>query len=295
MYADLKGKTAIITGAATGLGQGIAKRFLDEGMNVVINYHSNIGEACNLASRYNDGAIGFGCDDEKEALDSLNKLAQSDGEGKRAVVVQADVSTEEGNKKLLATALEHFGGVDIWVCNAGMEIQSPSHKILIDDWNKQIGINLTGVFIGARDAINYAIESGRSMNVIVMSSCHDHIPWGTYAAYTCSKFAVTALVQTLGSEYGYISAESGGKQSIRINAISPGAINTPINKKRFEDKELYDNTVSMIPVGRVGEVHEVANTAAFLASTEASGYITGTSINIDGGLGYGSAFSNGEG
>lgn len=295
MYSDLKGKTAVITGAATGLGQGIAKRFLDEGMNVVINYHSNIGEACNLAAHYNDGAIGFGCDDEQDALDSLNEIAEKDGEGIRAVVVKADVSTEEGNKELLDTAIDRFGGVDVWVCNAGMEIQSPTHKVSLDDWNKQIGINLTGVFIGARDAINYAIENDRSMNVIVMSSCHDHIPWGTYAAYTCSKFAATALVQTLGSEYGYISADSDGKQVIRVNAISPGAINTPINKQRFADKDLYENTVSMIPVGRVGEVHEVASTAAFLASNEASGYITGTSINIDGGLGYGSCFSNGEG
>ncbi|WP_165248148.1 SDR family oxidoreductase [Adlercreutzia sp. ZJ141] len=295
MYSDLKGKTAVITGAATGLGQGIAKRFLDEGMNVVINYHSHIGEACNLAAKYNDAAIGFGCDDGQDTSDAFNETAEKEGEGIRAIVVQADICTEEGNKKLLDAAIDHFGGVDVWVCNAGIEIQSPTHKVTLDDWNKQISVNLTGVFIGARDMINYAIENDRSMNVIVMSSCHDHIPWGTYAAYTCSKFAATALVQTLGSEYGYVSADSNGEQVIRVNAISPGAINTPINEQRFANKDLYENTVSMIPIGRVGGVAEVASIAAFLASNEASGYITGTSINIDGGLGYGSCFSRGEG
>ena len=261
MYPDLKGKTAVVTGAGSGLGEGIARRFLEEGMNVVINYHS---------ARSQGGA---------------EKLAAEFGE-KQAVAVQADLSTEEGAHALLEAALQNFGDLDVWVNNAGIEKRYPTHELPLAEWDKMIGVNLTGVFLGSREALAYFVDKAKPGNIINMSSVHERIPWPTFAAYTASKGGVMMFTKTIALEYA--------SRNIRANCIAPGAIETPINAEKFADPAAYDQTVAMIPADRIGSVEDVANAAAWLAS-DASGYVTGDSLFVDGGMSLYPSFERGDG
>lgn len=264
MYSDLKGKTAVITGAASGLGHGIAKRFLEEGMNVVINYHSDSKQeaAEQLAAEFNGGAETH------------------------AVAVQADVSTEEGVRRLAEAAIDQFGGFDIWVNNAGIESRYETHELPKEAWDKMIAVNLTGTFLGAREALAHFVEQGKPGNIINMSSVHDRVPWPTFTPYAVSKAGVKMLTETIALEYA--------KRDIRVNCIAPGAIQTPINAEKFADPEAYDMTVSLVPQNRIGEVEDISSAAAWLAS-DASSYATGICLRVDGGMSLFPSFEEGDG
>lgn len=261
MYSDLNVKVAVVTGGSKGIGNAIAKRFGNEHMSVVINYHS----------------------DEKGAQTAADEVEQ---EGGRAVIVQADISTEEGAKALLDAAVKNFGGLDVWVNNAGMEIKSPTHEATLDDWNKVTAVDQTGVFLGSKVALNYFVTNDKKGNIINMSSVHEQIPWPTFASYAAAKGSVKLFTKTIAMEYA--------SRNIRVNGIGPGAINTPINAEKFADKEQYDKTVSMVPMDRIGTPEEVAAGAAWLASDESS-YVTGITLFIDGGMTLYPAFKDGEG
>jgi len=261
MYKDLNKKIAVITGGSKGIGTAISARFGREHMSVVINYHS----------------------DEKGAQEAATAVEKNGG---KAVIVQADVSTEKGNQELLQAALDNFGDLDVWVNNAGMEIKSATHELSLDDWNKMIAIDQTGVFLGSKTALAYFKKNNKKGNIINMSSVHEQIPWPTFAGYAAAKGGVKLFTKTIAMEYA--------KDGIRVNAIGPGAINTPINAKKFADKEQYDQTVSMVPMNRIGKPEEVAAGAAWLASDESS-YVTGTTLFIDGGMTLYPAFMNGQG
>lgn len=261
MYEDLKSKVAVITGGSKGIGTAISERFGKEKMSVVINYNS----------------------DEKGAQAAADKVIANGG---TAVIMQANVATEEGNQKLLQTALDNFGDLDVWVNNAGMEVKSPTHELKLDDWNKMIAIDETGVFLGSKTALAYFKDHGKKGNIINMSSVHEQIPWPTFAGYAAAKGSVKMFTKTIAMEYA--------KDGIRVNAIGPGAINTPINAEKFADKEQYDQTVSMVPMDRIGDPEEVAAGAAWLASKESS-YVTGITLFIDGGMTLYPAFMNGQG
>ena len=139
MYPDLTGKTAVVTGASSGLGHGIAQRFLQqEGMNVVVNYHSE----------KHRGAA-------QELADACNANGRT-----MAVVVQADISQEEGAQKLLDAALDTFGTVDVWVNNAGIESRYPTHELPLEEWEKVLAVNLTGVFLGSKAALARFVDTG---------------------------------------------------------------------------------------------------------------------------------------
>ncbi|KRN28810.1 glucose-1-dehydrogenase [Lactobacillus selangorensis] len=230
-------------------------------MSVVVNYHSDQAGA-------------------QKAADQVIK------NGGQAVIVGADVSTEGGNQELLQAALDHFGGMDIWVNNAGMEIKSPTHEVSLDDWNKVTSVNETGVFLGSKTALAYFVAHHQKGNIINMSSVHEQIPWPTFASYAASKGAVKLFTKTIAMEYA--------KQNIRVNAIGPGTINTPINAKKFADKQQYDDTVAMVPMDRIGKPEEVAAAAAWLASDESS-YVTGITLFVDGGMTLYPAFKDGKG
>jgi len=261
MYADLKGKTAVITGGSKGIGHAIAERFGLEGMNVVIDYHSD--------------PIG--------AESAVKKVIANGG---KAVALQADISTEAGAQALLTAALKNFGDLDIWVNNAGMELKSPTHELSLADWNKVTAIDQTGVFLGSRTALAYFKKQAKPGNIINLSSVHERIPWPTFASYAAAKGSVKLFTETIAMEYA--------KDNIRVNAIGPGAINTPINAKKFADKAQYEQTVKMIPMNRIGRPEEVAAGAAWLASEESS-YVTGITLFIDGGMTLYPAFKNGQG
>ena len=261
MYNSLKGKVAIVTGGSMGIGEAIVRRYAEEGMRVVINYRSHPEEATKIA----------------------DSIKQAGGE---AITVQGDVSKEDDMINLVKQAVEHFGQLDVFVNNAGVEMPSPSHEMSLEDWQKVIDVNLTGAFLGAREALKYFVEHNVKGNIINMSSVHEIIPWPTFVHYAASKGGVKLMTQTLAMEYA--------PKGIRINAIGPGAINTPINAEKFEDPKQRADVESMIPMGNIGKPEEISAVAAWLASDEAS-YVTGITLFADGGMTLYPSFQAGRG
>lgn len=261
MYTDLKGKVVAITGASTGLGRAMAIRFGQEGANVVINYFK----------------------DEKEALAVKKEVDDAGGQG---AIVQGDVTKEQDVINLVQTAVQQFGQLDIMINNAGIENPVPSHEMTLENWEKVIGTNLTGAFLGSREAIKYFVEHNVKGNVINMSSVHEMIPWPTFVHYAASKGGVKLMTETLALEYA--------PKGIRVNNIGPGAINTPINAEKFADPAKRKDVESMIPLGYIGKPEQIAAVAAWLASDESS-YVTGITLFADGGMTKYPAFQAGRG
>ncbi len=264
MYEDLQGKAAVITGASSGLGYGIAERFLIEGMNVVLNYHRP---------------------ESREAAEGLAAKFNTVG-NTRAVAVQADIAVEHGAAKLRDAALSHFGDIDVWVNNAGLETRAATHERTLEAWGQTLGVNLTGTFLGSRAALAHYVEHEKPGVIINMSSVHELIPWPTFADYAASKGGVMLFSKSIALEYA--------SRGIRVNCIAPGAIETPINAEKFADPKARALTESMIPAGRIGEVADVAAAAAWLASDEAR-YVTGISLFVDGGMALYPSFERGDG
>ena len=261
MYPDLKGRVVVITGASSGLGKAMGVRFGKEQANVVVNYLSN----------------------EDEAIEVLEEIKNAGGDG---ITVQGDVTKEDDVINLVQTAVKHFGTLDVMINNAGIENAVPSHELSLADWNKVIDTNLTGAFLGSREAIKYFVENDIQGTVINMSSVHEKIPWPLYVHYAASKGGIKLLTETLALEYA--------PKRIRVNNIGPGAINTPINSEKFADPEQKKDVESMIPMGYIGEPEEIAAVAAWLASSEAS-YVTGITLFADGGMTKYPAFQAGRG
>lgn len=162
MYPSLEGKTVVITGAGTGLGKAMALRFGDEKANVVINYFK----------------------EEENPEETVEKIESS---GARAIAVQGDVSKEDDVKALIRQAVDSFGSVDVMVNNAGVENEVPSEDLSLEDWNRVISTNLTGMFLGCREAIGYMLDHNIKGSVINMSSVHQQIPWPHFVHYAASK------------------------------------------------------------------------------------------------------------
>ncbi|MGK0576755.1 glucose 1-dehydrogenase [Macrococcus capreoli] len=250
MYNDLKGKVAIITGGASGIGRATAIRYAKEGVHVVINYHSREDEA-------------------NELVDIIKAL------GVDALAIQADTTNKNEMEHLMNATIQHFGAFHIMVNNAGIQSDIPSHTMSIEDFDKVINVNLRGTFIGCQLALNHFMERKFKGSIINISSVHEIIPWPHYAHYSASKGGVKLMTQSLALEYARVQ--------IRVNNIAPGSINTPINADNFKTQEDKHDADMFVPMGYVAEPDEIANVAAFLASSE-SKYITGQTIVADGGL-----------
>jgi glucose 1-dehydrogenase len=261
MYTDLNNKIAVITGGSKGIGKAIAKRLAKEHMKLVINYNS----------------------DSQGAEETVKMIQQNGGD---AIAVQANVAKEKDVQRMLDTAINNFGDLDLWINNAGMENKVHTHEMSLQDWQKVIDVNLTGTFLGSRASLRYWMDYKRAGNIINMSSVHDTIPWPTFSHYAASKGGVKMFTETISLEYA--------KHNIRVNAIAPGAINTPINAKKFQDVEQLQSTKELIPLDRIGKPEEVAATVAWLASKE-SGYVTGDTIYVDGGMTLYGSFEEGKG
>lgn len=151
LYKELENKVAVITGGSKGIGTAISKRFGEEKMKVVVNYNS----------------------DSKGAEEAVEIIKAAGGD---AIAIQANVGTEEGINLLIEAAIKNFGGLDIWVNNAGMENKYETHKLPLKDWEKVINVNLTGVFLGTKAALNYFVENNKKGNIINISSVHEQIP-----------------------------------------------------------------------------------------------------------------------
>jgi len=250
----LKGKNALVTGASSGIGQAIAVRFAQEGANVAINYRSDRAEA--------------------EATHALVREARTDN-GARDFVVQADVADEEQVKAMFAKVFDTFGSLDVLVNNAGIQKPCPSHELEAADFDRVLGVNLRGPFLCSREAIRHFLSRDAGGVILNNSSVHEIIPKPKYLSYSISKGGMENLTKSLALEYA--------GRGIRVNAVGPGAIVTPINKAWIDNPKARAAVESHIPMGRAGTPEEIAAVFAFLASDEAS-YITGQTVFACGGL-----------
>ncbi|MDP4164224.1 MAG: glucose-1-dehydrogenase [Bacillota bacterium] len=261
MYTDLEGKVVVITGASTGLGKAMALRFGNEKAKVVINYFK-----------------------KDPVIDEM--ISQIQHAGGDAIAVQGDVTQEQDVKDLIQATASQFGRLDIMINNAGVENEVPSEELSLKDWNRVISTNLTGAFLGCREAIAYMIENKIKGSIINMSSVHEMIPWPHFVHYAASKGGIKLMSETLALEFA--------PKGIRINSIGPGAIDTPINAEKFSDPKLKAGVEELIPMGYIGKPEQIAAVAAWLASEESS-YVTGITLFADGGMTKYPGFQAGRG
>lgn len=257
----LKGQTAIVTGASSGIGKGIAVALCAAGANVVINYIGNAAAAEETAHE----ATHCGCENRGEA-----------------VPVMADVSDESQVQGMFAQAIKKFGTVDIVINNAGLQQDAPLEEMTLAQWRKVIDVNLTGQFLCAREAVREFKRRGiredvscAAGKIVCISSVHEVIPWAGHVNYAASKGGIMMMMKSIAQEVA--------PWRIRVNSICPGAIRTPINRSAWETPEAYASLMKLIPYKRIGEPQDIARLAVWLCSDEAD-YITGASLFVDGGM-----------
>ena len=263
---SLKGQSALVTGASSGIGEAVALALGEAGANVVVNYVSKPEKGEAIAEKIRSFGV-------------------------KALAIQADVSKEDQVQSMFAKMFEAFGTIDILINNAGLQQDAKFHEMTLQQWNTVIDVNLTGQFLCAREAIREMLKRGivqeRSVacgKIICMSSVHELIPWAGHVNYASSKGAIKMLMQSLAQEYG--------RNKIRVNSICPGAIQTPINTAAWSTPEAYASLMTLIPYDRIGQPGDIGNLAVFLSS-DASDYITGASIFIDGGMTVFEGFAEG--
>jgi glucose 1-dehydrogenase len=256
-HSQLENARAIVTGASSGIGEGIAKAFAAAGASVIVNYRSDDEAAERIVDEiHEDGGI--------------------------AEAVQADVSTPDGCETLFEAADKRFGGIDVLVSNAGIQRDAAFTELSLEDWRKVLDVNLTGQFLCAQEAVRRFRRQGPDPDrspalgkIIFTSSVHQAIPWAGHANYATAKGGVKLLMETMAQELAC--------EKIRVNAIAPGAIKTAINRDAWQDEEARKKLLKLIPYGRVGETEDVAEAALWLAS-DASDYVVGTTLFVDGGM-----------
>lgn len=256
MSRVLEGQAALVTGGDSGIGAAICRAFAAAGARVAINYHKDSNAAAAL-------------------------VREIEGAGGQAVALQADVAREADVLAMFERFLAAFGRVDIVVANAGIQIDAPVAEMTVGAWERVLGVNLTGQFLCAREAVRRfrgqpPFERSRARGKIVcMSSVHEVIPWAGHVNYAASKGGVMLMMKSLAQEVA--------RERIRVNGIAPGAIRTPINHDAWADVEARERLLKLIPYGRIGEPEDVAKAAVWLASDE-SDYVTGTTLFVDGGM-----------
>ena len=253
----LAGQKAIVTGASSGIGRAIAVALGEAGADVLVNYVS--GEA---------GA--------REAAAEIRDY------GSRADVFRADVSNEAEVEAMFAHMVETFGTIDVLVNNAGLQQDAPFDQLTLAQWNKVIGVNLTGQFLCSRAAVREFKRRGvrpavscAAGKIICISSVHEVIPWAGHVNYAASKGGVMLMMKSIAQEVA--------PYRIRVNSISPGAIRTPINMAAWDTPAAYHDLMKLVPYKRIGEPSEVGRAAVWLASDYAD-YVTGISLFVDGGM-----------
>ena len=251
----LTGQIALVTGANSGIGQAVAIGMARAGADVVVNYV--VGETDKV-------------------------ITAIEAEGRKGIAIKADVSNEAEVDAMFKQAIDHFGTIDILVANAGLQRDSALVNMTMAQWNTVLGVNLTGQWLCARAAVKEFLRRGIRKDVsvaagkiICMSSVHEVIPWAGHVNYATSKGAIHMMMKTLAQELA--------PDRIRVNAIGPGAIRTPINTKAWNTPEAYDALMTLVPYKRIGEPEDIACVAVFLASDLAD-YINGITIFVDGGM-----------
>jgi glucose 1-dehydrogenase len=253
----IPGQPALVTGANSGIGRAVALGLAAAGADVAINYVT-------------------APDTADEVAHEIEKM------GRRAITLKADVSKEDEVVAMFARAIEHFGTLHIAVTNAGLQRDAAFEKMTLEQWNTVIGINLTGQFLCAREAAREFSRRGvvdavsvAAGKIICMSSVHQQIPWAGHPNYAASKGGIMMFMKSIAQELA--------PQRIRVNAIAPGAIRTPINTTAWNTPEAYSDLMTLVPYKRIGEPEDIAQAAVWLAS-DASDYVTGTTLFVDGGM-----------
>lgn len=268
MEKKLNRQIAIVTGASSGIGTGIAKSLASEGATVVINYPASHLQAA-----------------------AATVAADIIASGGKAISYQCDVSSEAEVIAMFAYVVAEFGTVDILVNNAGIQQDAPFIEMTLAQWQRVLDINLTGQFLCAREAIREFLRRGMDSSksqalgkIICISSVHEVIPWAGHANYAASKGGVMLMMKTIAQEY------AGHK--IRINSIAPGAIQTPINTDAWQTPQALASLLTLIPYQRIGQTDDIGKAAIWLASDE-SDYVNGTTLFVDGGMTLYPGFSTG--
>jgi len=235
-----------VTGGGTGIGRATSLLFVQEGARVVV---------ADL--------------NERAGQETVAKIADAGG---NAIFVKTDVADEAQVENMVNEAVSRYGTIDILFANAGVLEMAPAVDLCRNDWYKVIDVNLTGVFLCAKHAIPVMQRNGGG-SIINTASIAGLVGFGNAPAYTASKGGVILLTKTLALDYA--------KDNIRVNAVCPGAIRTPMLTEGAVS-EMIDDLAKLHPLGRIGEPAEVAAAVLFLASDESS-FITGTSLVVDGG------------
>jgi glucose 1-dehydrogenase len=247
----LEGRRALVTGGSSGIGRATALRLGEEGARVAVNYRS-----------------------ERERADAEAVAVRIDPAGARAYAVRADVRVEAEVVRMVEECRERLGGLDLLVNNAGIESQAPTLEMSLEVWEEVLRTNLTGAFLCLREAGRLMAAERRGV-IVNISSVHEFIPWPGYAHYCASKGGLKMLTQTVAREWAPLG--------IRVLAIAPGAIATPINSGFLDDPEALRHVEAEIPLGRLGQPEEIAAAVVWAASEEAA-YVTGTTLVVDGGM-----------
>jgi len=250
----LEGKTIVVTGGNSGIGEAIVLAAAAEGANVVIDYVAHPEETTAL-------------------------IARIEAAGGHAVGVQVDVSKAEDLQRMIKAAVDTFGRLDVLINNAGIETRTSLLDTTEADFDKVIGVNLKSAFFGSQHAAKQFVAQGGGGLILNISSVHEDWPMPGNIAYCVSKGGTRMLARTAGVELG--------AHDIRIVNIAPGAVSTPINTSTMNDPDKLKALDSAIPLGRMAQSSEIADVVVFLASGKA-GYMTATTVFIDGGIMQGS-------
>ena len=256
-YQPLLGQKALVTGASSGIGAAVALALAAAGADVLVNYAGSLAGA-------------------QKTVEGIEAL------GRRAIAVQADVAREADVEAMFDEMIGAFGSVDILVSNAGLQQDAAFTDMTLAQWEKVIGVNLTGMFLCARRAVKEFLKQGLRPEVskargkiICMSSVHEVIPWAGHVNYAASKGGIKLFMQSLAQEMA--------PQKIRVNSIGPGAIQTPINRAAWETEQALASLLTLIPYGRIGLPDDIGKAAVWLASDD-SDYVTGQTLFVDGGM-----------
>ena len=246
----LTGKVAIVTGAGTGIGQGIAERLAAEGAKVIVDY---VGDPS-------------GANATERAVEKA---------GGQAEIVAADITSMADVAALVDQAYKRFGAADILVNNAGVEHKSAFWDTQESEYDAVMAVNLRGPFFLTQAFVRRLRDAQKPGRIINISSVHEDMAFPGFTTYCCSKGGMRMFMRNLAVELGPLG--------ITVNNVAPGAIITPINKTLLDDKPKLNALLDKIPLGRLGTPEDVAGLVAFLASDDAA-YVTGSTFVVDGGL-----------
>jgi glucose 1-dehydrogenase len=256
-HRPLKGQKALVTGANSGIGEGVARALAVAGADLVVNYVSR-------------------------PQDAERVVAALEAQGVAAMAIRADVSHETEVRSMFEAMRAAWGTIDILVSNAGLERNAALVDMTLEQWNTVLGVNLTGTFLCVREAAREMIRQGprpevsrATGKIVCISSVHERIPWAGHVNYAASKGGMMLFMQSVAQELA--------PHRIRVNSVAPGAIQTPINTAVWETPGAVEQLLTMIPYGRIGQPEDIGRAVAWLVSDDAD-YVHGQTLFVDGGM-----------